>query len=317
MGSPARFLTSHLCPQPTNFIFLLIRKRFLRRYYSVYWEHVRDCQAGGLAMNQLLLLILCVIMLVAEIFFFLWVAGIIHIKRFTPPEASTTFLVALILPLALPAQILFTIYPPAEPFTFGILVGMAILVVYWDKRRSGQTTRRDKEHRRPVQKDGAKTQIPFKKFDLVQVILGTLLFVALMGIAFFPIPGFHDKFIVFTLLVGLLIFYNGAKKIAEARAHQQGREWYKQPEILCGLGVLLGVLPFLMQEDVISNTVPALHVISSLVFGGVTLLLFFAATYFFFRGNRQGQQHSENMDKAIILKQTLRSGAQPKEARED
>ncbi len=161
---------------------------------------------------------------------------------------------------------------------------------------------------------------PVGKVDLVQLILGTLFFFVVVGIVCAPNAGNPYKLIALILLMGLLLFYGGIKKGMVARSHQQSFAWYKHPGILYSLALLLGVLPWVLLEDFVSDAVPnapLIHDIGSIVFGTVMLGLVLAAVYFFFTQKTQGRRRQERMDEAAPLQRTARSSPQPKEAREE
>src|SRR5215467_728745 len=92
-----------------------------------------------------------------------------------------------------------------------------------------------------------------RKYDLVQSVLMALwLIVILLGMAFAPHSGF-DYVIALILISGIFYAYTGLKKISAARSHERQISWYEQPSLLMGLSLLVGVLPWNLQEVLIDN----------------------------------------------------------------
>jgi len=153
-------------------------------------------------------------------------------------------------------------------------------------------------------------QPPFRKYDLVQSTLAALLFIVILGMTFAPNSGLHYE-IGLILLSGVFCVYTGLKKIHQARSHKRQIFWYKQPSLLYGFSLLVGALPWFLQEELIGNRIPnasTIHDILSLALLPVMLIPLLAAIYYFFRGKRRHPGQPERMGEAT---------AQPKEAGED
>jgi cbb3-type cytochrome oxidase subunit 3 len=120
-------------------------------------------------------------------------------------------------------------------------------------------------------------QRPTQKIEPVAVILTILLLSALFGAGLLPNSNFYFAF-AFCFFGGLYWLYTGMRKLRAAQASQQQVSWYKQPRILFGIGLLLGV-PWYFLRFVTKNSLPAVAEVLLIP----SLLLFLAASYFFLK----------------------------------
>ena len=158
-----------------------------------------------------------------------------------------------------------------------------------------------------------------EKLDKIELILAVLYFIALAVLVLFPHANIRYG-VGLGILGGLFVFYGGIKKVVEAHRHQQRILWYKEPGILYGLGTLLGMLPWFLLENFLSDSIPNASIIkhiAEVVFIGVMLIFLLPTIYFYINRKIQSRQRPVRIGEFVILGQSRRSGPQPKEAREN
>jgi hypothetical protein len=155
-----------------------------------------------------------------------------------------------------------------------------------------------------------------EKLDKIKSILALLLFIALLSTHLFPHDGIRYE-LGLAILGNFFVLYDGIKKVVEAHKRQRSILWYKEPGILYGLAVLLGVLPQFLLDNFFIPSASNIRHIGEVVFIVVMLIFLLPAIYFYIKGKLQSRQRLVPIRELVLLGQSRRSGPEPKEAREN
>ena len=143
------------------------------------------------------------------------------------------------------------------------------------------------------------------------------------GIAVFVTVGlFHTPSAVTVILlwawIAIYRIQRWRSRAHEARAQREGKVWHEQPDLLWLIGslliVLMGFLQFgieglKLNRPIVGNIFDTTSIV--LVLLGLPALCFLGRAYLLERNQQKG------MDREVSLRQTARTGPQPKEAREE
>lgn len=127
--------------------------------------------------------------------------------------------------------------------------------------------------------------------DAISITLALLGFACILGIDFFHGSSkiFHASIAGFVFFGSLTILYRGLKKVWQARAEQRQADWYKQPEILMSIAVLL-TAPYYIIQYLLIPIFPAASVSLVICYDiilAIAVLFVIAAAYFWLQERRR------------------------------